>query len=224
MELSYWKSRWRKGHTGFHMQNGYSGLRDHWKSLNLPESPKVLVPLSGKSMDMQWIAEQGGRITGIEISEIAIHQFFDNLGITPVVGSRAGFKIFSSEQISIWNGDFLRLPDAATPAFDLIYDKAALVALPPQMRKKYAEKIMALTGQATRILLHGFSYNQQEMNGPPFSVRDKEVEELYGNECTITYLEKNTLNTENYQKFKKRGLGSHFIEYLLLLLKKSDRK
>jgi thiopurine S-methyltransferase len=224
MELSYWQSRWRKGNTGFHMQNGYTGLHKHWKSLPIPDSPDVLVPLAGKSVDMQWIAEQGGNVTGIEISEIAIQQFFESLGETPVVRSYADFNIYTSDQIKIWRGNFLKLPEAKMPVFDLIYDKAALVALPPQMRKEYVEKIKSLTGPQTRILLHGYSYNQQEMNGPPFSVPEKEIEELYGSQFSINLLEKNSLNTENFQKFKKRGLGSHFIEYLLLLSKKSERK
>lgn len=224
MELSYWQSRWRKGNTGFHMQNGYPGLHNHWDSLPIPDSPSVLVPLAGKSDDMRWIAEQGSNVTAVEISEIAIRQFFESLGKTPGVSSYADFKIYTSEKITIWCGDFLKLPAARMPVFDLIYDKAALVALPLQMRKKYVKKILSLAGPATSILLHGFSYNQQEMNGPPFSVPEKEVEGLYGNEFTITLLEKNSLNKENYQKFKKRGLDSHFIEYLLLLSKKSERK
>jgi len=224
MELSYWQSRWAKGHTGFHMENGYSGLREHWESLPVPNSPAVLVPLSGKSDDMRWIAEQGGHVTGVEISEIAAQQFFSNQEISPNITSYAGFKIYASETISIWCGDFLKLPGYKLPDFDLIYDKAALVALPPQMRKNYVKKIMHIAGPYTNILLHSFSYNQHEMNGPPFSVPESEVEAHFGNEFSITVLEKNSLNTEKYQKFKKRGLGSHFIEYLLLLSKKSERK
>lgn len=224
MELSYWQSRWRKGNTGFHMKNGYSGLRKHWETLPLPGSPNVLVPLCGKSDDMRWIVEQSGNVTGVEISEIAAQQFFSNQGISPAVATHPNFKIYKSEKISIWCGDFLKLSGRKMPLFDLIYDKAALVALPPLMRQNYVKKIISLTGPQTNILLHGFSYNQHEMNGPPFSVPENEVEALFGDEFSFTVLERDSLNTEKYQKFKKRGLGSHFIEYLLLLSKKSERK
>lgn len=224
MELSYWQSRWRKGNTGFHMENGYSGLREQWKTLPITNSPAILVPLSGKSEDMRWIAEQGGNVIGVEISEIAAQQFFNNLNKTPKITSFASFKIYASENISIWCGDFLKLPDRKMPVFDLIYDKAALVALPSRMRQNYVKKIISLTGQHTSILLHGFSYNQHEMNGPPFSVPENEVKTLYGDEFFLTILQRNFINTEKYQKFKKRGLGSHFIEYLLLLSKKGERK
>ena len=224
MELSYWQSRWRKGNTGFHMENGYSGLRKHWKTLPLPDSPAVLVPLSGKSEDMRWIVEQGGSVTGVEISEIAAQQFFNSQGKTPKITAFANFNIYISENISIWCGDVLKLPGHKMPPFNLIYDKAALVALPPHMRQNYVKKIITLTGPHTNILLHGFSYNQHEMNGPPFSVPEKEVKALYGDDFSLTVLEKKSINTDKYQKFKKRGLGSHFIEYLLLLSKKSERK
>lgn len=110
------------------------------------------------------------------------------------------------------------------PVFDLVYDKAALVALPQKIRQKYVEKVISLAGRHTKIMLHGFSYNQNEMNGPPFSVSQAEVETLYGGDFSIEVLEINSLDTEKYQKFKKRGLGSHFIEYLLLLSRKDDRK
>jgi thiopurine S-methyltransferase len=224
MELSYWQSRWRKGNIGFHMKDGYPQLREYWKSLPLPASPKVLVPLSGKSKDMQWIAGQDGNVTGVEISELAVRQFYDESGIAANVSSYSSFSIYRSKDITLWCGDFLKLPESKMPEFDLIYDKSALVALPPKMRQKYVKKIISLSGARTHILLHGFSYNQQEMNGPPFSVPVKEVESFYEDEFSIKMLEKNSLNTEKFQKFKKRGLGSHFIEYLLLLSKKSERK
>jgi len=224
MELSYWQSRWRKGNIGFHMKNGYTGLDEHWQSLQLPESFTVLAPLCGKSEDLRWFAEKGGTVTGVDISEIAAQQFFSTHKQTPKLNSFANFSIYSSDYIEIWCGDFLKLPEHKMPVFDLIYDKAALVALPQKMRQKYVEKVISLTGRHTKIMLHGFSYNQNEMNGPPFSVSQAEVETLYGGDFSIEVLEINPLDTEKYQKFKKRGLGSHFIEYLLLLSKKDDRK
>jgi len=190
----------------------------------LPESPNVLVPLCGKSEDLHWIAEQGGIIRGVEVSEIAAQEFFKGRGHTYKLKSFASFKIYSSGNIEIWCGDFLKLPEHKMPVFDLIYDKAALVALPPQMRKSYGKKIKSLSGRQTQLLLHGFSYNQNEMNGPPFSVPQEEIEALYSDEFSISVLENNHLDTEKYQKFKKRGLDSHFIEYLLLLSKMSERK
>lgn len=224
MELSYWQSRWRKGNIGFHMKNGYTGLAKQWQGLRLPESFSVLAPLCGKSEDIRWFAEHGGTVTGVDVSEIAAQQFFSTHKQTPKLNSFANFSIYSSDDIEIWCGDFLKLPEHKMPVFDLIYDKAALVALPQKMRQKYVGKVISLAGPQTKILLHGFSYNQNEMNGPPFSVSLTEIKTLYGNDFSITVLENNHLDTDKFQKFKKRGLGSHFIEYLLLLSKKSDRK
>lgn len=224
MELSYWQSRWRKGNIGFHMKNGYPGLQKHWKSLHLPESFTVLAPLCGKSEDLRWLADEGGIVTGVDVSEIAAQQFFSTQKQNPKLKSFANFAIYSSDNIEIWCGDFLKLPEHKMPDFDLIYDKAALVALPKHMRQQYVKKIKSLAAKHTKILLHSFSYNQDTMNGPPFSVSLEEIITLYGVEFSIKVLEINQLNTEKYQKFKKRGLGSHFIEYLLLLSEKDNRK
>lgn len=217
MELSYWTSRWNKGNTGFHMENGYPGLIRHWSSLPVPNNPVVLVPLCGKSYDLIWLAEHSKKVIGCEISETAVLQFFSENNLTPATSTFADFTIYTSNNIEIWLGDFLKLPERKIPKTDLIFDKAALVALPPEMRKKYADKILKLSSSHTHILLHHFIYNQKEMNGPPFSVTHKEIEQLFGAFYTIKTLEKSELLLKNFKKFQNRGLKSELIEYLLLL-------
>ncbi len=218
MELSYWQSRWEKGNTGFHMPGGYPGLRTHWKKLPLPQNPHVFVPLCGKTEDMIWLSSNAGRVTGVEISEKAVREFFHENGLEPETSSFAGFTIYKSQNIEIWCGDFQKFPEHKIDPVDLIYDKAALVALPERMRASYCRKAKELSHSKTALLLHHFDYNQNEMPGPPFSVPLKEVENYFGSDYKITLLEKNSLDIEQFQKFTKRGLKSYLIEYLLLLL------
>ncbi|MCC5942928.1 MAG: thiopurine S-methyltransferase [Balneolaceae bacterium] len=218
MELSYWESRWNKGKTGFHMPGGYPGLQTHWEKLALPREPNVFVPLCGKTEDMIWLSENAGKVTGVEISEKAVTEFFTENGIIPTISSFAGFQIFSSGNIEIWCGDFLKMPVHKLESINLIYDKAALVALPEKMRPGYSKKIKQICSQHTKILLHHFEYDQQEMPGPPFSVKRKNIEEYFSGDFKMIQLEKNSLDISQFQKFAKRGLKSYLIEYLLLLL------
>lgn len=217
MELSYWESRWRKNNTGFHMPDGYPGLRKHWNSLGLPESPEVLVPLCGKTPDMSWMMAQGAVITGVEIAIKAIEEFFLENNLQFETDRFASFNIYKAPDITIWQGDFLKLPKQKLPEFDLIYDKAALVALPPEKRPAYAKKLMELCSNNTSILLHHFIYNQNEMAGPPFSVSIEEVEKTFAGRFRITCLEKNQLDLSKFEKFKIRGLSSGLTEQLLYL-------
>ena len=218
MELSYWQSRWEKDKTGFHMPGGYPGLRTHWEKLTLPQNPHVFVPLCGKTEDMIWLSSNAGRVTGVEISEKAVREFFHENGLEPQTSSFADFTIYKSQNIEIWCGDFQKFPVHKIKPIDLIYDKAALVALPNRMRADYCIKIKELCHTNTAILLHHFDYDQSEMPGPPFSVPIEEIENHFGSEYVITQIEMNSLDIAQFQKFSKRGLKSYLIEYLLLLL------
>lgn len=223
MELSYWRSKWRKGNIGFHMENGYSGLEKHWNSIKLKNNSIVFVPLCGKSKDLIWLSEHCSKVVGVEISDLAVNQFFEENALDAKTSSFADFTIHRVQNIEIWNGDFFKLPKHKLPSFDLIYDRAALVALPPEMRNKYAKKILDLISPNTQILQHIFYYHQEEMPGPPFSVSPEELKNLYGEYFNLQMLERNDLNLEYYKKFQKRGLQSFFIEILSLLLPKEEK-
>lgn len=215
MELSYWESRWNKDNTGFHMPEGYPGLKKYWSELNLPPNPNVLVPLCGKSLDMIFLRNEGANVTGVEVSVKAIKSFFKENELDFETESFAGFTIYQAEGIAIWQGDFLKFPESKFN-FDLIYDKAALVALPPEKRRSYAEKLLNLSTPETKLLLHHFIYPQDEMNGPPFSVGESEIEEYFGVHFTSDLLEENIIPPEHFTPFYRRGLRSAITERFLL--------
>lgn len=216
MELSYWESRWSKDNTGFHMQEGYPGLREHWQTLDLPSSPHVFVPLSGKSVDMIFLEQQGASVVGVEISEKAILSFFSENRRRFETRNYAGFKIYRSNNIELWQGDVLKYPTQKA-GFDLIYDKAALAALPPDKQLPYANKLLSLTDSNTSILLHHFIYPQDEMPGPPFSVQPQKINDFFSDQFTPHLLEENEIPAEKFIPFQRRGLKSPLSERLLYL-------
>lgn len=217
MELSYWESRWRKGKTGFHMPGGYPGLRTHWNDLKLRANPVVLAPLCGKTKDLVQLESYGASVVGIEISKKAILDFFNENNREYETNTFAEFTIYRSKNVELWQGDFFKFPAKKYPGIDLIYDKAALVALPPDMRKRYSEKIISLSENNTQILLHHFIYPQEQMPGPPFSVPDSEVRELFGAHFEIKTLEADTISSDKFPPFQRRGLKSDLTERLLQL-------
>lgn len=219
MELSYWESRWNKNNIGFHMQGGYPALRKHWSTLRLPKNPHVIVPLCGKSEDMIFLEQQGARVTGIEISEKAIREFFREHNREAKISKYSSFTIFRSGSIELWQGDFLKFPNRQTlnEPVHLVYDKAALVALPKSNRSSYADKVCSLLQPATSILLHHFIYPQQEMNGPPFSVTPEEIKGIFTDKFTIRVLEESIIPPEHFPPFQRRGLKSPITERLIHL-------
>lgn len=204
------------------MEEVYPGLINNRRALALSPESVVLIPLCGKSVDIAWFARYAGKVIGVEISEKAILEFFEEQNLHATTGSFGRFTIFRAQNIEIWCGDFLKLPVHKMPDISLIYDKAALVALPPHMREKYARKLITIAAAQTKLLLQSFDYKQAEMPGPPFSVQLNEIEQLFGNFFSIAHLEKKDRLLNNYQKFVKRGLKSYLIEYLLLLSVKNS--
>lgn len=216
MELSYWQSRWQKDNTGWHMDVVYPQLPKLWPGLSLKNKARVFVPLCGKSLDIKWLAEQGNHVIGMDVSRKALHELMDIFPQSFSEDSSHGFTIYRSESVELWEGDFLKLPAEKIPDPDVIYDKASIIALPPEMRKRYAQKLLEFCGKQTRILLQTFVYNQSEMSGPPFSVDEKEIEQLFGHRFKSILLHEES-KLEELSKFERRGLSSYLIEKVYLL-------
>jgi len=216
MELSYWTSRWRKGKTGFHLDRIHPLLVNYRPRLGLQAGEAVLVPLCGKSLDLTWLADQGFEVHGVEISEIAIRQFFAEQGLDFEREQRGPFTVYRAGRIHIWQGDFFKLTKNRFPALAGVYDRAALVAMPPEKRKAYAGQVKRLCAGDTRLLILTFDYPQHEMPGPPFSVPFEQVKELYrpGFDAELL-VEKDRL--PKVRQFHRRGLQSRFVEQAVLL-------
>ena len=60
----------------------------------------------------------------------------------------------------------------------LIYDRAAFIALPPAMRQRYVLQLKALFSSAT-LLLISLEYPEGEKQGPPFAVFPDEIAALF---------------------------------------------
>lgn len=213
MELSYWTSRWRKNKIGFHMDRVYPPLKSYWPRLSLPDQPVVLVPLSGKSLDLQWLWEQGCHVIGVEISDVAVQTFLDTHSFEYREDRRGDFKRYRTERLDLWQGDFMKMQNSYIREPDLVYDKAALVALPEDKRRLYVQTIRQLVGPGSQMLISSFNYPQDEMNGPPFSVPMSEIKRHYGDLYSVQKVHEED-KLADLSKFKRRGLSSFLNEFV----------
>lgn len=216
MELSYWQSRWRKNNIGWHMDQVYPPLKKYWPEIELQKRSTVLVPLCGKSLDIVWLMEQEYNVIGVEISALAIRELLQLLGGEFSKRQKGDFTVFSSQNVALWQGDFLKMESEFLPAIDAVYDKAALIALPPDKRKTYTGTVKNIISSHTKMLLNCFEYEQKEMKGPPFTVFREELDQHYGELFSINLLQKQSL-FEQLQKFQSRGLSSYLTEKIYLL-------
>ena len=154
---------------------------------------------------MLWLLEQGYRVTGVEISRIAVEAFFSENRLEPLMEQVGRFTRCRYDELDILCGDFFDLDKSVLGTLDAVYDRAALIAMPPAMRPRYAAHLAGLTDRETRKLLITLEYNQLEMAGPPFSVSGDEVNRLFDNNYTIECLASTDVLEEN-AKFRDNGL------------------
>ncbi len=205
MENDFWHERWEKNEIGFHKSEFHPFLQQYWPSLHIQQDSGVFVPLCGKSRDLLWLREQGLDVIGVELSQLAIEDFFKENQLTATVTQHGELKLYESPGIRIFCGDFFKLTAADLTGVTGVFDRASLVALPPAMRRDYAAHMQNILPPGTQTLLVCFAYPQEQMNGPPFSVEAAEVSTLFGPICEVTFLaEFDVLESE--PRFQQRGL------------------
>lgn len=189
MDRTFWLERWQNHDIGFHAPKVQPALAKRWSDMNLAAGATVLVPLAGKSLDMAWLADQGHRVIGVELSELAVEEFFAERSVRPSIRRAGQFTVSSRGNIELWRGDFFALAPADLPRIDAAYDRAALVAMPDDMQPRYASKLAELMPRGAPVLLIGLDYNRCEMKGPPFAIPEPEIRTLLEGYFTVDVLD-----------------------------------
>jgi len=213
MEASFWHNKWEINQIGFHQDETNHLLIKHFGQLGLNKGDRIFIPLCGKTVDIAWLLSEGYQVAGAELSEIAIKQLFKALGVTPEVSQNGSLIHYQAENIDIFVGDIFDLSAKTLGQVDAIFDRAALVALPLEMRKRYSSHLVEITENASQLLIC-FEYDQSVMSGPPFSIIRPEVEAHYANSYKLTLLD--TPNLEGGLKGRVEA-----IEAIWLLQKPS---
>ncbi|WP_277052277.1 thiopurine S-methyltransferase [Zestomonas thermotolerans] len=177
MQESFWQERWARDQIGFHQAQVTPYLRRHWPALQLPADSQVLVPLCGKTLDMCWLAERGHAVLGVELVEKAVQAFFAENGLEPQISQHGAFTCYRADNIELYCGDFFALGAADVARCVAFYDRAALIALPEALRRRYREHLQAILPVTCQGLVITLEYDQTQMDGPPFSVSRTEMEQ-----------------------------------------------
>jgi thiopurine S-methyltransferase len=188
MEVDFWHNKWARGEIAFHQSQANPLLVAHFARLNLEKGSRVFLPLCGKTLDIAWLLARGFRVVGAELSEIAIDELFQSLGLQPRIAKVGALLHYSAEDIDIYVGDIFDLTAQTLGPVDTNYDRAALVALPAAVRELYTAHLMRITQVAPQLVI-AYEYDQSLVDGPPFSVSEDEIRQHYGAAYTLTALE-----------------------------------
>lgn len=187
MDPSFWHQRWEKNEIAFHESTANPLLVEHFRELGVAKGSRIFVPLCGKTLDMSWLLSNGYRVAGAELSRLAIEQLFRELSQRPAISAIGQVERWSAPQLDVFVGDIFALSGERLGPVDAVYDRAALVAFPAEMRNRYAAHLATMTGKAPQLLIC-YEYDQRMMDGPPFSVSNEEVTRQYAAHYDLTLL------------------------------------
>jgi thiopurine S-methyltransferase len=215
MEPEFWLERWQTRQIGFHQSGIHPMLERWWPSLGVPPDTRVYVPLCGKSLDMVWLAVRGHAVAGTELVGLAVQEFFGERDATAAATQHGPFLRHAAGAFEIFEGDALAMTPELLGPVQAAYDRAALVAFPPDMRAQYADSFARLMPPGARVLLVALEYPQHMKSGPPFSVESNEVLALYGAQFDVRELERVDLIGSS-PRFAEAGISRlHEVAYAL---------
>lgn len=188
MDAEFWRQKWREDRQGWRQAQANLMLVRDIGALGLSEGARIFVPLCGDSVDVLWLLDQGFRVVGAELVEDAVRRLFEGAEGEPDISEAGRLTYFAGERLEVFVGDLFDLGAEALGPVDAVYDRAALVALPPETRAAYAAHVAGITAKARQLLI-AFDYDQAVMAGPPFSVPEGEVRALYEGGFTVDRLE-----------------------------------
>ncbi|XP_068189253.1 probable thiopurine S-methyltransferase isoform X2 [Antennarius striatus] len=207
LSLSDWEQKWHDNKISFHQPEVHRLLEANIdKVIDGRTSVRFFFPLCGKAVDMKWLADMGHSVVGVEISELAIRQFFEESNLTyskepvPAIPGAMVYKN-SEKNISIYQCDLFSFSSSIDGQFQGIWDRGSLVAINPKDRDKYAALMTSLMAQDCRYLLWTIVYNAELYGGPPFSVPHEQVQSLYGTSCDLELLYSEESLKQKYQSW-----------------------
>lgn len=193
MDTDFWEQKWNRNEIGFHKSEANPLLVKYFDSLSLKKDERIFIPLCGKTLDIFWLIKNGFKVVGVELVEIAIEQLFQENNIDFKVLQENNFKHYYAKNLDIYVGNFFDLSKDILGKVDAIYDRAAIVALPEDMRNGYSLHLKEVTNNAPQLVIT-FDYNQSERQGPPFSVSEDEINKHYKSFYNISILESSDIS------------------------------
>ena len=214
MNPEFWHQKWQNSEQGFHLPQVHPLLQRYLGNLSLKAGQTVFLPLCGKTLDIGYLLEQGFRVIGAELSDKAVTDLFNSLNRQPDMTPWQGGNRYRHGDLTVFQGDIFLLQPDDLDAVDAIYDRAALIALPNAMRKRYARHLVTLTEKVPQLLIT-LEYDQQQMDGPPFSVGEQQVKTLYDSNYKIAPLSRKMI-LDHEPVFRERGLTALYENSFLL--------
>lgn len=180
-----WKQGWRANQIAFHLDHVHPLLIRFWSSLDLHGAERVFVPLCGKSLDLMWLHARGHDVVGVELSPVAVRDFFKAAGLQPKQTYHGALTSWTQERLAIHCGDFFALKPADLLGVRAVYDRAALTALPEDLRERYVAHLAVILPADCHILLLTVEDLDDADTASEYMASSDEILALYAGHFTL---------------------------------------
>ncbi len=203
MDFDFWDNCWQRDSQPFHVEETHELLVRNYQQFFSPKE-SILVPLSGKSVDPLFLAKQGFNSVAVEFNPTAVEAFFSENKLTPIIYQHKNATQFQLNKIDIWLADFFDLTAHELGHFSQVFDRAALVALPKELRSRYVVHLQSLLSPKARILMVTMDYNESQMAGPPFYLSPQELQSYFP-DAKIVEIDRQSL-MDNHSRWQELEL------------------
>lgn len=225
MSVDDWNKRWDKDQTQFHMPKVHPVLQKHIQRLTDGKPHlRIFVPLSGKSLDLKWLLDQGHEVVGCDCSERGCQEVFDRDGIPfsseyrHTVKSNL-YKATDGRKLTMYAGDFYDLHRKELGEFDCVWDRGSFVAVPVTRRKEYSDILVSTMTNETKYMLDCFLVDNEIFGGPPFDCCENDVRKYFGKQCVVEKFEER----DAFTKWQASWGLKTFVEEVYMLTLKSNQ-
>lgn len=208
-----WQQCWRDRQTDFHQTEVNSQLMRLWPSLGLPSDARIFVPLCGKSLDLCWLAQQGHTVIGVELSPIAVRAFFKEQGLAPKRQQTGRLTRWYHGPLNIFCGDLFQLRAQDLGEINACFDRAALTALPEDLRQQYVSHLEKILSPACKTLL--LTTEEPEEGEIPDRSPAAEITQLYSARQHIQLAEVEYTLEANPDPVRSAPIRIEYKAYLL---------
>lgn len=187
-----WEKRWEAGTTSWHRLKVDARLQKYLKELTKGEAGvSILVPWCGKSLDVPWLCQEGYNVVGVELSEIAGKQMFEENAIPYTVSKQGEFVVYQANdrKLKFFAGNFYKFTPNMAGTFEAIWDCNAFGAAEPEDREAYQRVIVSLLKPKGQVLLANWEYGDQKRNNAPYSLCQETLKELFQEKFEVRFLE-----------------------------------
>nr|CAB3267189.1 thiopurine S-methyltransferase-like [Phallusia mammillata] len=222
MSLQSWDGMWNENFIPFHESKVHKDLLKHENTL-ISHPGRIFVPLCGKTVDMKYLYDQGHSVVGMEFSDKAIVQFFEENQIQ-FEKNDSKFEKFHEYKsldgkVSLYAGDIFNVDAENLGRFDAIWDRGSFVAINVCDQEKYARIVTNLLKHDGKYLLNAFTYDGSKYQGPPHTSSEVDVMQRFGPYCDVTLLD----TYDGFKPYHKNwGLDSFLVCNYLLQLKQGS--